>query len=56
MSKQVEEKENAYVKLSRVEKFILTIGTYEEKIFRKRSEIKDRKMKKLLRELADAVS
>ena len=44
------------MKLSRVEKFILKVGTYEEKIFKKRSEIRERKLKRLIRDKEDAVS
>lgn len=44
------------MKLSRVEKFILSVGTYEEKIFKKRSELRARKLRRLVREYEDAVS
>ncbi|OIV99264.1 hypothetical protein TanjilG_17074 [Lupinus angustifolius] len=53
MSK-IDEKKAAFVKLSRVEKFILMVGTYEEQIFRKRSEIRERKLRRLIRDLQDA--
>ncbi|XP_058200001.1 5'-3' exoribonuclease 3-like isoform X1 [Rhododendron vialii] len=42
-----------FVRLKRVEKFILSIGAYEEKIFKKRSEIQDRKLKRLLPQYSD---
>ncbi|CAL5212325.1 unnamed protein product [Lathyrus oleraceus] len=42
------EKHSAFVKLSRVEKFILMVGTYEEKIFNKRSAIRDKKLRRLI--------
>ncbi|XP_061373067.1 5'-3' exoribonuclease 3-like isoform X3 [Gastrolobium bilobum] len=51
---RVGEKKAAFVKLSRVEKFILMVGTYEEKIFKKRSEIRERKLRRLLRNYEDA--
>ncbi|KAF1899356.1 hypothetical protein Lal_00019484 [Lupinus albus] len=49
MSK-VGEKKFAFVKLSRAEKFILMVGTYEEQIFRRRSEIRERKLRRLIRD------
>ncbi|WJX50004.1 hypothetical protein P8452_36370 [Trifolium repens] len=42
------EKHNAFVKLSRVEKFILMVGAYEEKIFNKRSAIRDKKLRRII--------
>lgn len=44
---QVDEKKLGYIKLSRVEKFILLVGAYEEKIFKKRSEIRERILRRL---------
>ncbi|KAJ4840344.1 hypothetical protein Tsubulata_040281, partial [Turnera subulata] len=38
---------NAFIKLKRVEKFILQVGTYEEKIFQKRLEIREKRLKRL---------
>ncbi|XP_028767841.1 5'-3' exoribonuclease 3-like [Neltuma alba] len=49
MSK-VEDGKAAFVKLSRVEKFILLVGTYEEKIFTKRSEIREKVLRRCMRE------
>ncbi|XWS73849.1 hypothetical protein CRYUN_Cryun02cG0164500 [Craigia yunnanensis] len=43
----VQDKKGGYVKLRRVEKFILLVGTYEEKIFKKRSELRERKLRRL---------
>ncbi|GFZ20245.1 5'-3' exoribonuclease 3 [Actinidia rufa] len=43
-----EDKKARYVKLKRVEKFILSVGSYEEKIFKKRSEIREYKLRRLL--------
>ncbi|TKY67031.1 5'-3' exoribonuclease 3 [Spatholobus suberectus] len=51
---RIGEKNAAFVKLSRVEKFILMVGTYEEKIFKKRSEIRERKLRKIIQEYEDA--
>lgn len=44
------------MKLSRVEKFILAVGAYEEKIFKKRSETRERYLRRLIRDNEDAVS
>ncbi|KAA8544327.1 hypothetical protein F0562_022339 [Nyssa sinensis] len=51
---RVDEKKRGYLKLKRVEKFILLIGTYEEKIFKKRSELQERKLRRMLSYYADA--
>ncbi|KAK7263444.1 hypothetical protein RJT34_31034 [Clitoria ternatea] len=51
---RIEEKHATFVKLSRVEKFILMVGTYEEKIFKKRSEIREKKLKRLISANEDA--
>ncbi|KAJ1440744.1 putative 5-3 exonuclease [Sesbania bispinosa] len=45
---RVGEKHAAFVMLSRIEKFILMVGTYEEKIFNKRSDIRDRKLRRII--------
>lgn len=50
------EKHSAFVKLSRVEKFILMVGTYEEKIFNKRSAIRDKKLRRLITDHENSVS
>ncbi|XP_040992994.1 5'-3' exoribonuclease 3-like isoform X3 [Juglans microcarpa x Juglans regia] len=47
MSRLAEDKRKGYVKLSRVEKFILLVGSYEERIFKKRSELRERQLKRL---------
>ncbi|TQD94374.1 hypothetical protein C1H46_020010 [Malus baccata] len=44
---RVNDKKSGYIKLSRVEKFILLVGSYEDKIFKKRSELRDRKLRRL---------
>lgn len=46
-TKQVHDKKLGYIKLSRVEKFVLLIGAFEEKIFKKRSDIRERKLRRL---------
>lgn len=50
---QVDDNKMGYVKLKRVEKFILMVGLYEEKIFKKRSELHERKLKRVLHDHAD---
>uniref|UniRef100_F6HHB8 Xrn1 helical domain-containing protein n=1 Tax=Vitis vinifera TaxID=29760 RepID=F6HHB8_VITVI len=45
---RIEEKKGSFVKLKRVEKFILLVGTYEEKIFKKRMALRDSKLRWLL--------
>ncbi|XP_043693227.1 5'-3' exoribonuclease 3-like [Telopea speciosissima] len=47
---RVGEKKSQYIKLKRVEKFILSVGAYEERIFKKRSELRERKMRRILYE------
>ncbi|KAM6595692.1 hypothetical protein CsatA_006216 [Cannabis sativa] len=44
---KVEDKEAEFITLSRVEKFILLVGTYEEKIFKRRSELWEQKLKQV---------
>lgn len=48
------DKRKGYVKLSRFEKFVLLVGSYEEKIFQKRSELRERKLRKSSRLCNDA--
>ncbi|CAL5423938.1 unnamed protein product [Camellia sinensis] len=50
---QVGNKKARYMKLKRVEKFILLVGAYEERIFKKRSELRDRKLRQLLSEASE---
>eukprot|EP00261_Vitis_vinifera_P034772 XP_019076015.1 PREDICTED: 5'-3' exoribonuclease 3 [Vitis vinifera] len=50
---RIEEKKGSFVKLKRVEKFILLVGTYEEKIFKKRMALRDSKLRWLLCENSD---
>ncbi|KAL5574945.1 hypothetical protein UlMin_016644 [Ulmus minor] len=51
---RVEDKKFGYIKLSRVEKFIILVGSFEDKIFRKRSDLRDRRLKRLCSD-SDAV-
>lgn len=44
------------MKLSRVENFILMVGTYEEKIFKKRAAIREKKLRKLVNDSETSVS
>ncbi|XP_004506263.1 5'-3' exoribonuclease 3-like [Cicer arietinum] len=45
---KIGQKHAPFVKLSRVENFILMVGTYEEKIFKKRAAIREKKLRKLV--------
>ncbi|GER36510.1 5'-3' exoribonuclease 2 [Striga asiatica] len=51
---KVDNKKGRYVKFKRVERFILMVGAYEEKIFSKRYQIKERKLRRILAEFRDA--
>ncbi|XP_031123487.1 5'-3' exoribonuclease 3-like isoform X1 [Ipomoea triloba] len=42
-----------YIKLSRVERFILSVGQFEEKIFKKRMEIREKRVRRVLLESRD---
>ncbi|KAL5709205.1 hypothetical protein ACHQM5_019919 [Ranunculus cassubicifolius] len=48
-------READYVDLKRVEKFILAVGTYEDRIFKKRLELRQLMVKRLLREMSTDV-
>ncbi|KAL0369492.1 UNVERIFIED_CONTAM: 5'-3' exoribonuclease 4 [Sesamum angustifolium] len=50
------DKKGAYIKLKRVERYILLVGAYEEKIFSKRAELRERKLRRILAEDKDAVA
>ncbi|KAI7983024.1 5'-3' exoribonuclease 3 [Camellia lanceoleosa] len=52
----VGDKKARYIKLKRVDKFILLVGAYEERIFKKRSELQDHKLRRLLSEASEIVS
>ncbi|XP_058214952.1 5'-3' exoribonuclease 3-like isoform X2 [Rhododendron vialii] len=49
------EKKASYVKLKRVEKFILSVGAYEDRIFKKRTEIRERRLRRLMEECKNNV-
>ncbi|KAG5550408.1 hypothetical protein RHGRI_015384 [Rhododendron griersonianum] len=49
------EKKASYVKLKRVEKFILSVGAYEDRIFKKRTEIRERRLRRLMEECKNKV-
>ncbi|XP_059627782.1 5'-3' exoribonuclease 3-like [Cornus florida] len=51
---RVDDKKGGYLKLSRLERFILSVGTFEETIFKKRSELQERKLRRILYDLEDA--
>ncbi|XP_057807428.1 5'-3' exoribonuclease 3-like isoform X2 [Salvia miltiorrhiza] len=51
---KVDDKKGGYIKLSRVERFILAVGAYEEKIFSKRAHLRDKKLSRMLAEYREA--
>ncbi|KAI3693170.1 hypothetical protein L6452_33001 [Arctium lappa] len=51
---KVDDKKVGYIKLKRVEKFILAVGAYEDKIFTKRSKIRESALRHMLSENKDA--
>ncbi|KAH1159164.1 hypothetical protein GYH30_031067 [Glycine max] len=51
---RIGEKNAAFLKLSRLEKFMLAVGAYEEKIFKKRSEIREKYLRRFIRDSEDA--
>ncbi|CAL1403820.1 unnamed protein product [Linum trigynum] len=44
---RVQDSNSAFIELKRVEKFILEVGKFEDKIFNKRSQLRDRKIKQI---------
>ncbi|XP_077230287.1 5'-3' exoribonuclease 3-like [Tasmannia lanceolata] len=54
-SQRIKDKKAAYMKLSRVALFILAVGSYEDRIFTKRSKLREIKLKKMLHESLVAV-
>ncbi|KAI3890874.1 hypothetical protein MKX03_004314 [Papaver bracteatum] len=50
---KVKEKKASYMKLKRVEKFILAVGTYEDRIFKKRADLKERSVRSFMRKMAN---
>ncbi|KVH91260.1 5'-3' exoribonuclease [Cynara cardunculus var. scolymus] len=47
---RVNDRNGGYINLKRVEKFILAVGTYEDEIFKKRSRIHERKLRRMISE------
>ena len=52
----MEDQKSGYIKLKRVEKFILLVGKYEEQIFKRRADLRERKLRKFFNEYEDSVS
>ncbi|KAI3700863.1 hypothetical protein L2E82_45504 [Cichorium intybus] len=52
-TEKVDDKKGGNIKLKRVEKFILAVGAYEEQIFKKRSAIRDSKLRRMLSDIED---
>ncbi|KAI3907489.1 hypothetical protein MKW92_049328 [Papaver armeniacum] len=50
---KVKEKKASYMKLKRVEKFILAVGAYEDRIFKKRADLKERTIRSFMRKMAN---
>ncbi|KAL4567271.1 hypothetical protein LXL04_022850 [Taraxacum kok-saghyz] len=46
-TQKINDKKGGYIKLKRVEKFILAVGAYEDQIFKKRSAIRDSKLRRM---------
>ncbi|KAI3855951.1 hypothetical protein MKX03_019295 [Papaver bracteatum] len=50
---KVKDKKASYMKLKRVEKFILAVGAYEDRIFKKRADLKERTVRSFMRKMAN---
>ncbi|CAA2978262.1 5 -3 exoribonuclease 3-like [Olea europaea subsp. europaea] len=50
---RVNEKNASYVKMKRVEKFMFYVSQYEDQIFMKRSRLREKKLKQILKECMD---
>ncbi|KAJ0823886.1 putative 5-3 exonuclease, 5'-3' exoribonuclease, xrn1, helical domain-containing protein [Helianthus annuus] len=48
---RINERKGAYIKLKRVEKFILAVGAYEDRIFKKRSAIYESRLRRILSDI-----
>lgn len=51
---QVEDRHARYIKLKRVERFLITVGEKEDQIFEKRAQIRDKKLRRSLLEMTNA--
>ncbi|XP_073290559.1 5'-3' exoribonuclease 3-like [Primulina huaijiensis] len=51
---QVKDRHARYIKLKRVERFLITVGEKEDKIFEKRAQIRDKKLRRILLEMTNA--
>ncbi|MCL7028019.1 hypothetical protein MKW94_010014 [Papaver nudicaule] len=49
---KVKDKKASYINLKRLEKFILKVGAYEERIFKKRADLKERTVRSFMRKMA----
>ncbi|XP_058087535.1 5'-3' exoribonuclease 3-like [Magnolia sinica] len=54
-TRRLQDKNAAHIKFERLEQLILAVGSYEDKIFKKRSEIQKRKLDRNLRETLEAM-
>ncbi|PIA54386.1 hypothetical protein AQUCO_00900732v1 [Aquilegia coerulea] len=55
-TEKLEERRAGYVKLKRIERFILSVGTYEEKIFKKRMDLRQLMIRKLCQKMANDIN
>ncbi|XP_076927577.1 5'-3' exoribonuclease 3-like [Bidens hawaiensis] len=53
-AEKINDRKGGYIKLKRVEKFILAVGAYEDRIFTKRSKIHDSKLRHILSDVQAA--
>ncbi|KAL8501085.1 hypothetical protein ACS0TY_020595 [Phlomoides rotata] len=53
-TQKVDDKKGSYIKLKRVERFILAVGAFEEQIFAKRSIIREKKLRRILNDYREA--
>ncbi|RWR97088.1 putative 5-3 exonuclease [Cinnamomum micranthum f. kanehirae] len=51
---RLKEKNASYMKKKRVERFIAAVGSYEEQIFQKRSEMREQNLRRILRKMDEA--
>ncbi|KAL8143999.1 hypothetical protein V2J09_017031, partial [Rumex salicifolius] len=51
-AQRINERKAPYLNLKRVERLVLAVGSYEEQIFKKRTELRERKMRRVLNELS----